>query len=139
MQADSDVVNALNDDYKARYVDGNHVYCDHCPHLDFLYPDDAVIDTGTDVRTEGDSSYRNGNPLLIAASRAVCPAIPQRDLTNNEVVTVAALVVPTIVDAEPSGTDVQLTRSNFESQLLDILVAWCDRFSWRPILLSTKP
>lgn len=57
--------------------------------------------------------------------RIVRPANLQRDTTDAEVVPVTGSVVPTIVNADPE-TEVQLTRSEFESQLLAIVVAWCD-------------
>lgn len=103
----------MADGYEYRCVDFTHIYRDHGPHFSRPYPDDAAIATGPSVRTLGDQTYRNDYPLPITAPvpRFTRPAIPQMETTEDEVSPVASSVIPTVVDADPGDTEVQLDRS----------------------------
>lgn len=59
-------------------------------------------------------------------SHVVLLAITKLDTTEDEVVPVDSSDIHTVIDSDPVETEAQMTRSEFESQLLAIVIAWCD-------------
>lgn len=69
---------------------------------------------------------------MAPAPLTVRPAVPQLDKRKDEVIPVPSSVITSVVDGDPGETDVWLDRSEFESQILDIVVGLCERLHLTP-------
>lgn len=132
--ADPNVLAEVTNDYDNRLADVAHPYRDNGPNFLRSYIDDSAIATGHGIHARGDPTYVNGYPVPIEAPArtAVRPAIPQVDTSLDETVTVTEFVMPTVVRADPEEVVIRYDRSEFESQVLAIVVAWCDRLHLTP-------